>query len=167
MRLLKKRFIGIPVIVILLMALVGTTAYAVVTRYVLDETIEADVTIKEKIVEISADLYTDALATIPFTRTHHFGTVVEGGTPQNPLWFRAAEIAPATVKAVADGLPTGASLSYVVGTPMGGQPGKPCPLALWLNSMPVGTYSFTITITGSSAPQVRHLLLPCAGLGGG
>jgi len=151
-KLLKKRFIGIPIIVILLMALVGTTAYAVVTRYVLDKTIPADVTVEEEVVEISADLYTDTLATKPFTGTHHFGTVVEGGTPQSPLWFRAAEIAPSTVTATANGLPVGASLGYVVGTLMGGQPGKPCPLALWLNDMPVGTYNFTITITGSSAP---------------
>lgn len=151
-RFLKKRFLGIPIIVILLVALVGTTAYAVVTRYVLDETIPADVTIEEEVLVIQANLYVDALATIPFAGTHHFGTVVEGGTPQNPLWFRAAEIYPSTVTAVASGLPTGASLGYTVGTPMSGQPGKPCPLALWLNNMPVGTYNFTITITGSSTP---------------
>lgn len=169
-KFLGKRFLGLPLIVSILLAvaLVGGVAFA--ATYFLNKTIPATVTINAIPTPtptppptptptptppppVEATLYTDALATVPIPGgyTHNFGTVDEGGTPQNPLWFRAAEITPGTINVTATGLPAGATIGFIVGTPMNSQPGKPCPLALWLSNVPVGTYNFSFTVTGTGS----------------
>lgn len=118
-----------------------------------DVVLSADTTVTANFAPITeVTLYTDALCTtpIPADYIHNFGSVTEGGTPQNPLWFKADEITPESVNVVAVGLPEGATLGFLVGTPMNAIEGKPTTLALWLSGVPVGTYDFDMTVTGQN-----------------
>lgn len=155
---LGKRIYGIPLFLIIIISILLLGGVVFATAYNLNKTFNATVTITSPPEPpppppppVEVTLYTDALATVPIPGDyiHEFGSYEEGATPQKPLWFRSSEIAPSSVVASATGLPGSASLLAMVGTPMNALPEKPCVLALALQDMPVGAYSFSITITGS------------------
>ena len=155
MNFLRRKWHNIPIAVIsaiLAIVLLAGSVYAI--TYNLNKTIGATVTITAPEPEpTEVTLYTDALCStpIPVGYIHNFGTVLQGGTPQNPLWFKAAEINPATIAIATTGLPGDAQVAFFVGTPMGGQPGQPCTIAMWLPSdLPAGTYDFSFTVTGTN-----------------
>lgn len=150
----KKRLFGIPLAVIIPMVIIacGIVGVSAAVLYNLNKTVPATVTITTPPPPPPTEvtLYTDALCTteIPVGYVHDFGTYEEGETPQNPLWFKAAEINPATIN-VTDDL-DGYDVGFIIGTPMGAMPGQPCPLALYLpTDMPADTYNFNFTVTGT------------------
>lgn len=154
-----KRFYK-PRLLLIALAIVGVTimlsGVAFAVSYNLNKTIPATVEIlpTPTPTPIEVTLYTDALATNPLPQgyTHDFGDVMQGGTPQNPLWFRASEINPSTINVVGSGLPVGASIDFMVGTPINSMAGHPCTLALWLTNFPIGVSNFNFTVTGTSNP---------------
>jgi hypothetical protein len=139
------------VLALALVVAIGVGVFA--ATYNLNKTFDATVTITAPpVVPVEVTLYTDALCTnpIPSGYLHNFGSVQQGGTPQNPLWFKAAEITPSSIN-VTDTL-AGYNVSFMVGTPINSMAGKPCTLAMWLpNDMAVGVYNFTITATGTGS----------------